>query len=44
MTTTETVAAGVHAAAAMTDTDHAALLTTAIADDRRVLESEFFYQ
>lgn len=38
----ETAGADVHAAAAMTDTDHAAPLTIAVADDLRVLESEFF--
>lgn len=40
----ETAGADVHAAAATTDTDHAALHTIAIADDLRVLESEFFFQ
>lgn len=40
---TETAGAGARAAAATTDTDHAALLMTAIADDRRVLESEFCF-
>lgn len=39
MTTIETAAADVHAAAATTDTDHEALLTIAIADDPRVRET-----
>lgn len=39
MTMIETVGADVHAAAATTDTDHAAPLTIAVADDLRVLES-----
>lgn len=38
-TTTETAGAGVHAAAATKDTDHAALRTIAIAGDLRVPES-----
>lgn len=44
MTTIETAGADVRAAAATTDTDHAALPTIAIADDRRVLEGEFLFQ
>lgn len=40
----ETAGADVHAVAATTDTDHAARLMIAIADGRRVLESEFFFQ
>lgn len=40
----ETAGADVHAAAATTDTGHAARLTIAIAGGLRVLESEFFFQ
>lgn len=44
MTTIEMAGADVPAAAATTDTDHAALLMTVIADDLRVLEGEFFFK
>lgn len=44
MTTIETADADVHAAAAMTDTGHAALQMIAVTDDLRVLESKLFSQ
>lgn len=42
-TTTETAGAGAHVAAATKGIDHAAPLMSAIAEDRKVHESECFF-